>query len=119
MLDGLLDIGQYAFFSAYEMAYDFAKNEGGKESHYVLDKKSGTFYEVTMKNKDYADQDLTVDASNFISGRSSDSKLGFIKLRRDDLEKADSDHKLSGPLKKLFDSMNEEDPFILMIVYFK
>lgn len=119
LLDGLLDIGQYTFFSAYEMAYDFAKNEGGKENHYVLDNKSGTFYEVTMKNKDYADQDLTVDASNFISGRSSDSKLGFIKLGRDDLEKADSDHKLSGPLKKLFDSMNEEDPFILMIVHFK
>ena len=122
LVHGLLQTSLYTFWATDELTYNFATRQGGEEKNYLLDKQSNAIYEVKIMNRDYEGQELLISPATVtskIGESSSNPKVGVCTLKNGELLTARDEGRLSGSLKAIVDSMEEETPFVLMIMKFK
>lgn len=122
LVHGLLQTSLYTFWATDELTYNFATRQGGEGKNYLLDKQSNAIYEVKIMNRDYEGQELSLSPATVtskIGESSSNPKVGVCTLKNGELLTARDEGRLSGPLKAIVDSMEEETPFVLMIMKFK
>lgn len=123
LVSGFIESKEYSFFSVQRMEDSFSdiNNEEDDTKGFVYDKKSKCYFEIEVLNKDFTDQKLLITPSSLtsrIGECSSNPKIGILVLRSKLLSEADEKGKLRGKLKKVFDSLEDEDPFVLMILKF-
>lgn len=113
-LDYGLESKDYIFMTAVELEYDFDTKEGLTQTPYLLEKKSGKIYRTQVTNRDYPnDPEYFYTAYHLVSGRL------VHYLSADELLEALESNQLSGELKEIASTLNEEDNGVLMMVDFK
>ena len=96
----------YAFFTISE------KKENGKREELLYDRKEQAFYTYKLQNKDYKDCDVIR-----MFQMNTNQDFYFVQsLNAYQLVEANAQGKLSGKLKELIDTLDEEDNPIVMIV---
>ena len=119
---GAFIIGQsseYIFLNTIERKFDFETREGFKTVTLVYDKKGDQFYESTIINGDYIDNESIPISSpilNLISVPAGQFVLGLEAYKLVELHKAG---KLKGKLAEVASTLNEDDNPVLMIATFK
>lgn len=122
LVHGLLETDTYVFWSTDKLEYNFATRQGEEEKGFLFDKRSNEMYAVKISNPDYEEQDLCISPATLTSriGESSfNPRVGVKALKNEGLWKAQEAGKLHGSLQTVVDSMDEENPFVLMIMKFK
>lgn len=122
VVHGFIETDHYLFFSTQKKEYDFRTRKGMEQQGYMYDKLAQKYYEVEVYNPDYNGQSLIVTPAEMmtrIGECSSDPHTGIRVLWKEDLERADDAGKLGGNLKSVFEQMEDEDLFILMVLKFK
>ena len=123
LLSGFIDTKDYAFFSTEKMEFDFETFEDNEKKSYVLDRKSGKFFELSVENADYEGQEILLSPAGVLyegmgSLRSANPRVGVITLDSEELLEADKAGKVKGKLKEALDELTDE-PFVLMIMKMK
>lgn len=122
LLSGFIDTKGKSFFSTEELEFDFESFKDNEKWNYMLDKDSGEFFEVTVENQDYEGQKILLSPAEIICRggiqQSSNSKVGVIALDSEELLEADKEGKISGSLKDVLGTLDDE-PFVLMILKMK
>lgn len=110
-LDYGLESKDYIFITAVELKYDFDTSEGLTQTPYLLEKKSGKIYRTQVTNRDYPDDpDYFCTANQLVSGR-----LVHYLLTEKLLEALEN-NQLSGQLKEIASTLNEDDNGVLMMI---
>ena len=94
----------WMFLSSIEMAYDFSKNEGMRQTNYGVDKASGNIFELTFIHSDYEGKEYSPTA------------LNVRYYPADELLTALEEGKLKGKLKEMAQLLDEEDNGVVMIL---
>ena len=120
-VDGFIHAGGYLYFTVQDIAYNFRTGEYGKVEDYRYDPATGQFERCRVYNPDFEDQELHMLPGSFKQLDELDSTPDryVARLKRDALEEAYELDKLSGELKRVYEMMDPEDPFLLMIVDMK
>lgn len=122
LLSGFIDTQNLAFFSTEELEFDFDTFEDNEKKNYILDKEQGEFFEIAVENPDYEGQKILLSPAEILYRggiqQSSNPKVGVIALDAEELLDADKDGKISGQLKEVLGTLNDE-PFVLMILKMK
>ena len=120
-VDGFIHAGGYLYFTVQDIAYNFRTGEYGKVEDYRYDPATGQFERCRVYNPDFEDQDLHMLPGSFkqLDEVGSTPNRYVARLKRDALEEAYELDKLSGELKRVYEMMDPEDPFLLMIVDMK
>ena len=84
---------------------------------YLMDKKSGEFFQTNIKMRDFNGKVLILGSS--VIHKSSNPQTGIIVLDAYELQTANSEGKLSGKLKEVTDGLTEYDERVFMILKFK
>ena len=96
----------YAFFAISE------KKENGKREELLYDRKEQAFYTYKLQNNDYKDCDVIR-----MFQMNTNQDFYFVQsLNAYQLVEANAQGKLSGKLKELVDTLDEEDNPVVMIV---
>ena len=112
-LDYGLESKDYIFITAVELEYDFDAKEGLTQTPYLLEKKSGKIYRTKVTNRDYPDDpEYFCTAYHLVSGRL------VHYLSTDELIEALENNQLSGQLKEIASTLNEDDNGVLMMIDF-
>lgn len=119
-LTGFIETNKYLFFSTEEFDYSF--DNKSMEKGFILDKRSNTFYEVSIENRDYKGQDLIVSPIKMTSLVKSECSpnphIGVRALPLEKLKISLDKNKLAGKLRELVLSSSDDDQFLLMIMKF-
>lgn len=119
VLHGFIDTPQYLFFSTQKKEYDFKTREGMEHINYMYDKEKAQIYRIKAFNSDYEDQNLVLSPALLHAGKTPYSNLGILSLNAESLHKALEKDRLHGELKKIVETMKEDDPFVVMVLNFK
>ena len=92
------------FLSGIEMAYDFSKNEGMRQTNYGIEKASGNIFELTFIHPDYEGKEYSPTA------------LNVRYYPADELLTALEKGKLKGKLKEMAQLLDEEDNGVVMLL---
>ena len=112
-LDYGVESKDYIFITAVELEYDFDTHEGLTQTSYLLEKKSGKIYRTKVTNRDYPDDpDYFCTANQLISGH----LVHYLSAEK--LLEALENNQLSGELKEIASTLNEEDNGVLMMIDF-
>lgn len=112
-LDYGLESKDYIFMTAVELEYDFDAKEGLTQTPYLFEKKTGKIYRTQVTNRDYPDDpDYFCTADQLISGHL------VHYLSADKLLEALESNQLSGELKEIASTLNEDDNGVLMMIDF-
>ena len=112
-----IESSEYLFFSSVRREYDQEQFKAFPKTAYLIDKSNGQVYTQQITNKDYEDDELTIDpniVNTFLS-----PNVGIVYYSIDKLTQANEKGKLKGKLKELFDQMSRDDEFIHMIFQLK
>lgn len=121
LISGFIEINKYSFFSIQKMENNFNSNNDEDIKGYMYDNASQCYFEAEVSNRDFLDQKLVITPAlmtSRIGECSSNPQVGVLVLRAKQLLEASEKGKLSGKLKETFDSMEDDDLFILMIIRF-
>ena len=94
----------WMFLSGIEMAYDFSKNEGMRQTNYGIEKASGNIFELTFIHPDYEGKEYSPTA------------LNVRYYPADELLTALEEGKLKGKLKEMAQLLDEEDNGVVMLL---
>ena len=94
----------WMFLSGIEMAYDFSKNEGMRQTNYGIEKASGNIFELTFIHPDYEGKEYSPTA------------LNVRYYPADELLTSLEEGKLKGKLKEMAQLLDEEDNGVVMIL---
>ena len=94
----------WMFLSGIEMAYDFSKNEGMRQTNYGIEKASGNIFELTFIHPDYEGKEYSPTA------------LNVRYYPADELLTALEEGKLKGKLKEIASTLGEEDNGVVMLL---
>lgn len=123
VVNGFIETDAYSFFSTQRLDFDFNNTDQVRDKGYLLDKKANRFYELKVSNRDYEGQDLIVSPAELTTRVNTEysinPRVGLRALKTDQLLQANQNGKLSGPLKHIVDSMEEDNPFVVMIMRFR
>ena len=114
-LNSFVEAGNYEFVSAITV-----KSENGQRlprKYLMRDKKSGTVYRQNITFKDYIGKQVYISPETIEN--TQDDKLGLIILDMFELKEANNEKKISGILKDLVESSDDEDNSIFMLLHFK
>ena len=113
------EIGGYKFFEATTLSFDLNSNPPKKPAvkHYVLDKTNQIFRQKIVL-PDFKDKEFFIQAGAIY--RNNVSNGSFFELDLIELKQAYREDKLSGKLKELVATLNEdEDNNVFILVEFK
>lgn len=107
-LNGYLETRDYFFFESVPMVV-----ERGRFTPIYLcrDKRDGSTFRPVVYLPDFANKEIFL--SSALNRMSSDSQVGYLLLSTEELLTALEEDRLSGRLKKLALTLNEEDNYIL------
>ena len=108
------EAGDYLFFKRYKVENEkttFLDN-------LMMDKNDGSVYKQKILMKDLKEKD-NIDMSPLILSGNHDSKVGFVSLTIDELLNAYDEDRLSGKLKDIVETFDEDSNDVFMLLYFK
>ena len=110
-LNNCVDVGSYQFMEIFTMSLGFPVK------HYMRDKKTGEIFRQKLLLPDYKGKEVFIAPS--VTGRNYENGI-YFELDLYELKEADRENKLSGKLKELVDTLNEdEDNNVFLLVNFK
>ena len=112
ILDNFIDIGMYQYMEITTLSEDNGTNK------YIRDKKTGEIFKQKVIISDYKEKYISISAQHTLfNGKET---LSHYELDLYELKEAYKENKLSGQLKELVSTLNEdEDNNVFMIVHFK
>lgn len=113
-VNSFVEAGNYVFVSAVTV-----KQEDNRlpKKYLMRDKRSGAMYRQKITFNDY--EGKRINLSPEIIANTQHSKLGLIVLDINELLEANKENKLSGKLKQLVESSEEEGNNVFMLLHFK
>ncbi|MDR1259091.1 MAG: 6-bladed beta-propeller [Tannerellaceae bacterium] len=117
VLNSWLETDNYLFFSTQKMEFDWNTMKGLPEKCYLMEKRSGRFFNARVSMNDYRGKELILGPP--VLSKTTDSQTGLILLPASELSGAAKDCKLSGKLKEITEQIAEDDEFVLMILKFR
>lgn len=118
ILHSWLDTDRYLFFSTEKLEFDWKELKGFPVKGYLMEKRSGQFYQARVGMKDYKGKELILGPS-VLSMVSTTTRTGVVVFQAQELLDANKDGKLSGKLKEKVDRLTEDDELVLMVMTFQ
>ena len=105
ILNNCMDVGKYQFMEIRTVGYDYF-GDRNRNKYYVRDKNSGKVFQQKIVIPDYRDKKITIypNYSNFFHENGTHIELDLIELKG-----AYRENKLSGKLKELVGTLNENE----------
>jgi hypothetical protein len=114
-VNNFVDAGQYRFIEIFTLK---TPDRGQFPTTFLaLDKESGEIYKQKIVFTDFSGKEISISPS--ITTLLYDSQTGFLQFDLSELKKAYDENKLSGKLKELVASSNDEDNNIYALLHFK
>ena len=119
ILHSWLETDKYLFLSTNKLEIDWNDPSEFDGKGLLVEKSSGDIYEAIVRMKDYKDKNLIL-GPGVLSRSLKDSQTGYIVLPAAELLEALANEKLSGKLKEIASTLNEEsNPVIMLMKYRK
>ena len=116
ILNNCMDIKKYQFMEIQTVGYDYF-GDNKRDKYYIRDKKTGEIFQQKIVIPDYKDKKITISPGLNIF---FPENVTCIELNLIELKQAYKKNRLSGKLKELVATLNEnEDNNIFMLVNFK
>ena len=117
VLHSWLEAGLYLFFSTQRIEFDWNTSKWPPAKGYLMEKKSGRFFQTNVQMRDYRGKDLIIGPS--VIHNAPDHQTGIIVWNVSELQEAYKENKLSGKLKAVTESLSKDDERVFMILKFK
>ena len=119
ILHSWLETDKYLFLSTNKLEIDWNDPSEFAGKSLLVEKSSGDIYEAVVRMKDYKDKNLIL-GPGVLSRSLKDFQTGYIVLPAAELLEALANEKLSGKLKEIASTLNEEsNPVIMLMKYRK
>jgi hypothetical protein len=116
-LHSWLETEMYLFFSTELLDYDWNAMRWPPEKGYLMEKKSGQFFQTNVQMRDYKGKELIIGPS--VIRATPNPQTGIVVLNAFELLDAKKENKLSGKLKETVDRLTADDEYVFMILKFK
>jgi hypothetical protein len=113
-LHSWLETKPYLFFSTQQLDIDWKTLKFPSAKGYLMEKKSGQFYQTNIQIRDYNGYELILGPS--VIYRTPSPQTGLIVWKAWELKEANRDNKLSGKLKEVTDHLSEDDEWVFMFL---
>ena len=118
ILHSWLETDQYLFLSTNKLEIDWNDPSEFAGKSLLVEKSSGDIYEAVVRMKDYKDKNLIL-GPGVLSRSLKDFQTGYIVLPAAELLEALANEKLSGKLKEIASTLNEESNPVIMLMKYK
>ena len=116
ILNNCMDIDKYQFMETQTVGYDYF-GDNKRDKYYIRDKITGEIFEQKIVIPDYKGKKITIAPGLNIFFHKN---ITYIELALIELKQAYRENRLSGKLKQLVATLNEnEDNNVFMIINFK
>jgi hypothetical protein len=116
-LHSWLETDKFLFFSATKNDYDWNTGKASPEKGYLMEKKSGKYFQTNIQMHDYKGYELIIGPS--VIHKTSSHRTGIVVWNVLELQEANKENKLSGKLKEATDRLTEEDEYLFIMLNFK
>ena len=119
----IFDMDPYVFINSFVEAGDYlflnrvTVNSDMPTDYLMINKNDHSVYKQKISMKDYKGKEINLSPENIYC--TANSGTGFIELNIEELKEAYEDNKLSGKLKEMVKSSDDESNNIFMILFFK
>jgi len=110
-INSFVEAGNYLFLNRVTVNIDMPTD------YLMINKKDHSIFMPRILMKDYKGKEINLSPENIYC--TANSGTGFIELNIEELKEAYEDNKLSGKLKEMVKSSDDESNNIFMILFFK